>query len=52
MYSLHADRNPETFNAVLSKVYGFATSVAFAAPPPALFSALSPTYAVNTAICF
>ena len=51
IYNLHADKNLETFNDVLSKVCSFATSVAATAPPPILLSAPSPIYAVNTAIC-
>jgi len=48
---LHADKNLETFDGVLSKVCGFTTSVAAAVPPPTLLSAPSPTYTVNATIC-
>jgi len=42
--------NPETFDDVLSKVCGFAISVAADVPPTPL-PAAPPTCAINAAIC-
>jgi len=42
---------PETFDGVLSKVCGFATSVAADAFPPPPLPLAPPTCAVNAAIC-
>jgi len=52
MYNLHADKNLETFDSILSKVCSFTTSVAAAASLPTLFSAPPSTCAVNAAIYF